>query len=197
MPTKTSAEEFYDRFASTYDEAVKSPKFDARHLDEGAKLFQKYVPSTRGSILDIGCGTGLLKELLPGEFDYTGIDVSHNMLERAAQRGYTIIHEPVEEALPKLPNRSYDFVLALSSLLCVKNIHPVIAHIDRIARQSILLSLDQVTEEYKRNCVVPVYDHSQLDFPHAKEDYFIQGWTSPTTGITIQTRMVYIEKAQV
>ncbi|WP_254565612.1 class I SAM-dependent methyltransferase [Oscillatoria sp. HE19RPO] len=194
MTNKTSASEFYDRFASTYDEALRSPKIDDRHLDEGVKNFKKYVRSTKGSILDIGCGTGLLKDLLPGEFDYTGIDVSQKMLDMAAQRGYTIIHEPVEQALAKLPDRSYDFAIALSSLLCVKDIQPVLAHIERIARQSILLSIDEITEEYKRNFVVPVYDHSQLSFPHAKEDYFIQGWTSPTTGITIQTRMIYIEK---
>lgn len=194
MITKKSAEEFFDGLAPTYDEVVISPQVNAQHVDEAAKLFQKYVRSTKGSILDIGCGTGLLKDSLPGEFDYTGIDISKNMLERAEQRDYSVIHEPVEEALAKLPDLSYDFVVALSSLLCVKDIQPVLANIERIARQSIILSLDEVTEEYKHNCVVPVYDHSELSFPQAKEDYFIQGWTSPTTGITIRTRMIYLKK---
>ena len=64
----------------------------------------------------------------------------------------------------------------------------------RIARKTILISLDETTEEYIKNFVVPVYDHSKITIKNATEDYFIVGWTSPTTGIPICTRMIYIEQ---
>ena len=64
----------------------------------------------------------------------------------------------------------------------------------RIARKTILISLDETTEEYIQKFVVPVYDHSKIPIEDSIEDYFIRGWTSPTLGISIQTRMIYIEQ---
>ncbi len=138
-------------------------------------------------------GVAAPKRLQRG-FDYTGIDIAGNMLQHAAGRGYQIIHKPTEEALPEIPDASYDFVFALSSLLFVKDIESALAHIHRIARQSIMLSLDSLPADYIRDFAVTVYDHSQVSIANAKEDYLIRGWTSLTTGMTIQTRMIYIEK---
>nr|WP_293105144.1 hypothetical protein [Okeania sp. SIO2F4] len=67
-------------------------------------------------------------------------------------------------------------------------------HIYRIARKAILISLDEPVEEYIKNFVVPVYDHSKMVIENAIEDYFILGWTYSTTGIPIQTPMIYIEQ---
>ena len=193
MGTKISAKEFYDKFAPTYDAALKSPQIDAQHVNEAAKIFQKYNNATSGSILDLGCGTGQLKDLLGDEFEYTGIDISDEMLKRASDRGYKTIKKPIEDALGELPDRSYDFIFALSSFHFFENIDLLLKNLERIACRSILLSLDEVTEDYKRNFSVAVYNHSQLEFPNAKENYFIRGWTSPTTGITIKSKMIYIE----
>ncbi|WP_287519342.1 hypothetical protein [Okeania sp. SIO2C2] len=65
---------------------------------------------------------------------------------------------------------------------------------ERIARQAILVSIDETTEEFIKNFAVPVYDHSKITIENATEDYFIAGWISKTTGIPIRTRMIYIEK---
>lgn len=116
------------------------------------------------------------------------------MLDLASRRGYRTIHKPIEEALSDIPDNSYDFVFALSSLQFVKDINETLSHIERIVRKTILLSLDEITEEYSHEFCVQTYDHSRVVIPNAKEDYTIRGWTSPTTGITIRTRMIYIEK---
>ncbi|WP_036478867.1 class I SAM-dependent methyltransferase [Myxosarcina sp. GI1] len=197
MQTKISAEQFYDQLASNYDAIHKDPKkANAQHVTEAAKIFQKYNSSPRGSVLDLGCGTGLISELLQGELEYTGIDVSQKMLDIAAQRGYKTIYKSIEDALPEIPDNSHDFVFALSCLCFVSDMNSVLMHLNRIARQTILLSLDDVTQEFIRKAPTKFhYNHSQVDIPNTKEDYFIKGWTSPTTGITIQTRMIYIEKA--
>ncbi|MDY7005475.1 MAG: class I SAM-dependent methyltransferase [Cyanobacteriota bacterium] len=145
-------------------------------------------------MLDIGCGTGFLSQLLQGNFEYTGIDISVNMLEYATKRGYKTIHKPIETALAEIDSHSYDFVFCLSSLHCVEDAQKAIEHIDRIARQAIFISIDEATEQYIKNFVVPVYEHSKIVIENAIEDYFILGWTSPTTGIPIRTRMIYIEQ---
>ncbi|MGK7955778.1 MAG: class I SAM-dependent methyltransferase [Crocosphaera sp.] len=195
MLNKINPQDFYDDFASTYDTTLQNAKVNACHVKEAAKIFQRHNTQIYGSVLDVGCGTGLLKDLFQErEFDYTGIDISEKMLEYASSRGYRTIHEPIEVALPKIQENEYDFVFALSSLLCVEDINSILLHLDRIARQSIVLSIDHLTDEYIRDVPVTVYNHSKVNILNAKEDYLIRGWTSPTTGITIQTRMIYIEK---
>lgn len=195
MKTKILPEQFYDQLAFSYDDVYKDPKkVNGQHVIEAAKIFQKYNTFPCGSVLDLGCGTGLISELIQGNLEYTGIDVSRNMLDIATQRGYKTIHKSIEDALPEIPDNYYDFVFALSCLLFVIDIDSIFLHLNRIARQSILLSLDNVTQEFIRKAPAKVYNHSRVDIPNIKEDYFIRGWTSPSTGITIQTRMIYIEK---
>ncbi|WP_287273217.1 MULTISPECIES: class I SAM-dependent methyltransferase [unclassified Okeania] len=135
-----------------------------------------------------------MSQLLQGNFEYTGIDILAKMLEYATKRGYQTIHKPIETALPEIETNSYDFVFCLSSLHCVEDAQTTIEHLYRIARQAILISIDEATEQYIKNFVVPVYEHSKITIDNAMEDYFILGWTSPTTGIPIRTRMIYIEQ---
>jgi ubiquinone/menaquinone biosynthesis C-methylase UbiE len=81
---------------------------------------------------------------------------------------------PTEEALPALFDNSYDFVFALSSLRFVADIEASLAH-HRIARRSILLSLDDLSDDYIRDFTVTVYNHAKVEVPEAKEDYLIRG----------------------
>ena len=194
MSAKISPQAFYDKFASDYDSILQGTQVNAQYFNEAISLFHKYHQGTRGTILDLGCGTGLLEDLLEGEFDYTGIDVAPNMLHYASKRGYKIIHKFIEEALPTLEDSSFDFVFALGSLLFIKDISPSLEHMNRIARRSILLSLDGLTQRYMDGFQVNVFDHSGVFLPEAQDDYRISGWTSPTTGFTINTRMIYIHK---
>lgn len=196
MPNRISPEEFYDGFATDYDDTVNGSIVDAQNIKEAVKVFHKYNRDTSGSVLDLGCGTGLLKDQLHGNFDYTGIDVSNNMLDCASKRSYKIIHKSVEDALPEIPDSSYDFVFALSSLQFIKDIYSCLTHIKRVARRSIILSIDDLTENFLHKSKMECYNHSRVVIENAQEDYFIRGWISPTMGIVIQSRIVYIEKNQ-
>ncbi len=82
------------------------------------------------------------------------------------------------------------------SLLLIEEINPSLKQINRIARQSVLLSLDSLTKEYIDSFSVAVFDHSKISLPESQDDYRIRGWTSPTTGITIKTRMIYAPKTK-
>ncbi|WP_246844285.1 class I SAM-dependent methyltransferase [Hydrocoleum sp. CS-953] len=113
MVKKISAEEFYDDLAANYDDVLKDPKCNVQHLNEAAKIFHQYNYH-QGSILDIGCGTGFLSELLQGNFEYTGIDISSKILDYAAKRGYKTIHKSIEIALPEIEDNSYDFIFSLA-----------------------------------------------------------------------------------
>ncbi len=78
-------------------------------------------------------------------------------------------------------------------MLFVEDDKLLFEHIYRIALQAILISLDELKEKYIKNFVLPVYDNSKIVIQNTVEDYFIIGWNSPTTGIPIQTPMIYIE----
>ncbi|MDJ0515067.1 MAG: hypothetical protein QNJ74_02015 [Trichodesmium sp. MO_231.B1] len=78
-------------------------------------------------------------------------------------------------------------------MLFVEDDQLLFEHIYRIALQAILISLDELKEKYIKNFVLPVYGNSKIVIQNTVEDYFIIGWNSPTTGILIQTPMIYIE----
>ncbi|NET92561.1 MAG: class I SAM-dependent methyltransferase, partial [Okeania sp. SIO1H2] len=58
MLNKISAEEFYDKFADNYDDAIEDSKSKVQYVNEALKMFQQRNYH-QGSVLDIGCGTGL------------------------------------------------------------------------------------------------------------------------------------------
>ncbi|MBW4625615.1 MAG: class I SAM-dependent methyltransferase [Brasilonema octagenarum HA4186-MV1] len=192
MNKENDIENYYDKYSEKYDEVAKSPECKAQFHNEAKKIFRKYNHQT-GSILDVGCGTGLLSDVLEGNFEYTGIDVSGGMLKYASERGYKTIHQTIEDGLPKIESKSYDFVVSLSALFLVEDIHTSLNQINRIARKAILIGLDRLTDDYIKNAYLPVYDHSQVNIPNTLEDYFILGWISPTLGTSIYTRMIYVE----
>ena len=77
----------YDTWAANYDRDVESVGYRSPAMAAG--LFGRYVPADAGEILDAGCGTGLLGDLLVplGYRGLVGIDLSREMLARAEARG--------------------------------------------------------------------------------------------------------------
>lgn len=74
MNKKNDIEKYYDKYFEKYDQVAKSSECNAQFHNEAKKIFQKYKHQ-RGSILDVGCGTGLLSYFLQGNFEDTVIYV--------------------------------------------------------------------------------------------------------------------------
>lgn len=81
----------------------------ARH---GAEIAQYLPPTIQGSAIDYGCGGGAGLDALvaAGCSDVLGVDVTSTA---GGGKGYRVIHP---DALPDLPDRSFDFVLCTSVL---------------------------------------------------------------------------------
>ena len=192
MEKVNDIKEFYDGFADEYDSALLSSSVNAQYHFELSKIFQKHHHRS-GSILDIGCGTGLTKDFLGDSFSYTGIDISSNMLKRAKARGFEVILGALEDILPNISDRSYDYALCLSTLYYIKDAYAIIEHLARIARKGVFLGIDHMVDEYVQRIPCPVYNHIDIKLPNLLEDYVFLGWHSPTLHIPINTRIMYFQ----
>lgn len=73
----------YDYVADFYDKFTKA--FD--YNDYIKKCFSNLKNKPNGNlVLDCGCGTGNLLEVLADKFDCTGVDISEEMLQRAYEK---------------------------------------------------------------------------------------------------------------
>ncbi len=94
-------------------------------------------------VLDVGCGTGwFTRRLAQGGLQMTGLDVSEAMLAVARQRtpqGITWLQGDAAQ-LP-FADRSFDHVVALTSLCFVPDWPRAVAEIVRVARRGFALGL--------------------------------------------------------
>ena len=184
---KIAPEKFYEGLAEDYDQLAES---SVAYLKESEKLFAKYGHS-QGTVLDIGCGTGLFSTLLGNNFQFTGVEPCESMAIQARDRGYQIIGKKVEQALAEIPDMAYDFVVALGCLFYVEDISSVLKHIQRIAKQSFIVTLDDLPQAYIDDFSCQVYNHYNSSIPHAIESYRSFAWQSPTLGTDIYCKVIY------
>ncbi|MEB3185768.1 MAG: class I SAM-dependent methyltransferase, partial [Cyanobacteriota bacterium] len=100
----------YDDVAGSYDELWGSP--DALQEDQELMALLDYES---GSVLDIGCGTGLFLDHHPEAQSYFGCDPSSAMLQRLHAKHPGAITYPLtfEQCLPALKGTKYDHIISL------------------------------------------------------------------------------------
>lgn len=85
----TKLSEYYRRWANSYDSDVITAKYQGPEIC--AKLVNQYLmmPKIEAVVLDAGCGTGLSGLALRdhGFARVDGIDLSHDMIAKAAEKG--------------------------------------------------------------------------------------------------------------
>jgi predicted TPR repeat methyltransferase len=125
---KEIMQELFDKYAPRFDaELVGALKY--RVPRRVADFIRQRSPSLDVSILDLGCGTGLLGVYLgPIVRAFVGVDLSAKMIERAApHRIYTDLRQT--DALDELratPAGTYDYVTANDVFIYVGDVSEVI-----------------------------------------------------------------------
>ena len=119
-----------DEVAEKYD--ITAEHYDKRYKDiqfEKYKLALSFLDNIEGSILDVGCGTGLLAEFLDMEID--GIDISRGMLEMSKGR-----LRYVQGDARKLPyaDSSFDIVFSFTVLQNIKDYEVALKEIRRVMK---------------------------------------------------------------
>jgi predicted TPR repeat methyltransferase len=133
-----------------------APKFESALVGDlgyrGPALLFKAVLATRAAVrkpayfrraLDLGCGTGLVAHAFAAQVDeFTGIDLSPRMIERARATGLYAQLELAEmlESLRGRPERSVDLVLVADAMIYLSDLAPLLREVERVLAAGGLLA---------------------------------------------------------
>lgn len=121
-----------ERFQNSQWEKLNEINFSKRTILEMVK---------NGSVLDIGCGDGLLLEQLKNKgLTVSGIDISSTAINICKERGLDCIHGDISEKLP-FEDNSYDSVLLIDVLEHLFQPIEVLKEARRISKGCVLISI--------------------------------------------------------
>ena len=98
----------------------------------GIDLIAMFVPN--GRLLEVGCATGtrLQSYRERGWENLFGIELAEQAAKQAQQRGFSVVCEPVETALEKFPDGSFDVIV---SSMVLEHLHNPFSVVHTIARK--------------------------------------------------------------
>jgi predicted TPR repeat methyltransferase len=133
MPAEGYVEQLFDGMAANFDQQLRNLGYQTPEA-----LARAVLPLLRrdrpARVLDLGCGTGLLgAALAPAGAGITGIDLSAEMLERAAARGVyaRLVKSDLVEYLRGADAGSFDAVLAADVFVYLGDLEAVFEGVAR------------------------------------------------------------------
>ena len=145
-----------------------APKFEAALVDDlgyrGPALLFKAVlsvcaafrkPALFKRAIDLGCGTGLAATAFAAQVDeFTGIDLSPRMIERARATGLYARLEVAEmvEGLRNKPDAGADLILAADAVVYLSDLAPLLCEARRVLVRGGLLAF--TAETHGGDCVI-------------------------------------------
>jgi predicted TPR repeat methyltransferase len=119
----------FDAFAASFDARLEHLHYRAPQLIADALASVRGAPMANLDILDAGCGTGLCGPLVrPWARSLSGVDLSAQMLQRAAQRGaYDHLHKAELTAWLGDHRAQWDVVLSADTLCYFGDLGDVLA----------------------------------------------------------------------
>lgn len=92
------------------------------------------------SVLDVGCGDGVLIEYLKQEknIDVRGLEISKDKVQTCISKGLTVIEGNAEIDLKQFPNNSFDYVVLSQTLQAFLNPEIVINELLRVGKRAIV-----------------------------------------------------------
>ena len=141
---KTREHDLHVKLAHEYDERREGTRNGRYYSKEWLRTILHQIDLSKvKSILDIGCGTGILYEVLQEEGysgSYVGTDLSEDMLEVGRKRYKGIDLRVMDCEKLEFPSKSVDVVFMRSVLHHVPHPTQAIKEMKRVAKKTILLS---------------------------------------------------------
>lgn len=126
---KQYVENLFDQYAGHYNEHLtKMLKYQLPEKVE-LVLYEQLNPQKNHTVLDLGCGTGLMGRILsPFSNNIIGIDLSSNMLNEAKKTGYYAeLYQ--KDCFEYLDQQNFDLILALELCPYIGDIYPLLQSI--------------------------------------------------------------------
>ena len=103
------------------------------------KLIETLIEENR-SILDIGCGDGMLMEQLEKNLNAKthGIELNRNLASKAIARGFNVIHGDAEIDLSQYSSHSFDYVILSQTLQAMMKPKEMLSELLRIGSKAIV-----------------------------------------------------------
>lgn len=178
-------QKLFDRLAPTYEGLIERTGY------QGLKIVKDMYEKNKiytGTILDVGCGTGKLKDYLGDKFEYIGIDLSAKVLEEAKKKGFDIHAGKLEEELRNFTDKSIDHIVCVGVSGFIKNFDELVNEFFRVARETVLFSIEYVPgrqiADSKIYRQIQLYNHSKLpdaNFTEVQRD--VPFWQSDTGSV--------------
>ena len=92
------------------------------------------------SVLDIGCGDGMLMEQLERNLNARthGIEIDGDLASKAIAKGYNVIHGDAEIDLSQYSNQSFDYVILSQTLQAMMKPKDILLELLRIGSKAIV-----------------------------------------------------------
>ncbi len=103
------------------------------------KLIETLIEENR-SILDIGCGDGMLMEQLEKNLNAKtyGIEINRDLASKAIARGFNVIQGNAEIDLSQYSNHSFDYVILSQTLQAMMKPKEILSELLRIGSRAIV-----------------------------------------------------------
>jgi methionine biosynthesis protein MetW len=120
------------------DTSVKS-----REEQKKARFDYRFIVRTieeKSKVLDLGCGTGELLQLLKDKksINAVGIEIKQDRVQKCVQRGLSVLHGDLDEGLRYYKDKSFDYVIFNETIQVVKNSLLVLKEALRVGKKVIV-----------------------------------------------------------
>ena len=122
--------------AKAINDYWRKSDFEQEHRAAVARIIQRLGSAT---VLDVGCGTGLLYAFIAEKNEYCGIDSSTEMLSIARkQHGHAQFVRGDARHLP-FREKSFELITCVDMLQHIDNIQPVLSALSEISAEHVLV----------------------------------------------------------
>lgn len=166
----------YDGIAVPYDDLFSASKYQ----EEDRELFSIIRPHIRGSVLDIGCGSGLFLDSVPQYYmhSYCGVDSSIDMLIQLLKKwpNSYIIHDKFRNIF----SGDFDTIIALygtASYFDAREVQMIQEYLNEGGKYILMTYADDYIPE----------THKAFHIPYHKSDVEIPGYVTRFGNYNIHT----------